>query len=94
MKFNSSKLALLLGIALSISFLLCNVVFLIGRKDLSLKIVNTLLHDMDFKSLLIDSSFNIGKLICGMLILFLEGLFVGYITASIYNTFNKNQFTI
>ncbi|HKR06982.1 MAG TPA: DUF5676 family membrane protein [Bacteroidia bacterium] len=91
MKITPSKFALALGIALSISFLLCNIIFAIGGKDFSLSIVNTIFHDMDFKPLMIDSGFNIGKLLCGMLILFLEGLFIGYVTAFIYNTLNKNK---
>ena len=91
MKIVPSKFALALGIALSISFLLCNIVFAIGGQDFSLGIVNTLFHDMDFKPLVIDSGFNIGKLLCGMLILFIEGLFTGFVTAFIYNALNKNK---
>lgn len=91
MKIAPSKFALALGIALSISFLLCNIVFAIGGQDFSLDIVNTLFHNMDFKPLVIDGGFNIGKLFCGMLILFIEGLFTGFVTAFIYNAFNKNK---
>jgi hypothetical protein len=91
MKIVSSKFALALGLALSISFLLCNIIFSIGGKDLSLNIVNTLFHDMDFRPLMIDSDFSFVKLICGMVILFLEGFFTGYITASIYNAISKNK---
>ena len=91
MKLVASKFGLALGIALSISFLLCNIIFSIGGKDFSLSIVNTIFHDMDFKPIMIDSGFNFWKLICGMLILFLEGLCVGYITAAIYNAINKNR---
>ena len=91
MKIVPSKFALALGLALSISFLVCNIIFFIGGKDFSLNIVNTLFHDMDFKPLMIDNGFNFVKLICGMAILFLEGLFTGYITASIYNAISKNK---
>ncbi len=89
MKIASLKFGLALGIAFSISFLICNIIFAIGGKDFSLNIVNTLFHDMDFMPLMINSGFNIGKLLCGLIILFLEGLFTGYVTASIYNSLNK-----
>lgn len=91
MKIIPSKFAFALGAALSISFLFCNIVFAIGGKDFILGIVNALFHDMDFKPLMIESSFNFGKLIYGMLILFLEGLLTGYVTAALYNAFNKNR---
>lgn len=91
MKITPSKFALALGIALSTSFLICNIFFAIGGKDFSLNIVNIIFHNMDFKPLMIGSGFNIGKLILGMIILFLEGLFTGYITASIYNALNKSK---
>lgn len=91
MKITSSKFALALGIALSFSFLICNIILAIGGKDFSLNMFNILFHDMDFKSLMIGSGFNIGKLIGGMIILFFTGLFSGYITASIYNALHKNN---
>lgn len=91
MKITPSKFALALGIALSISFMLCNIIFALCGKDFSLSIVNTLFHDMDFKLLMIDNGFSFGKLIYGMLILFLEGLFVGYVTAAIYNALCKKE---
>lgn len=89
MKIAPLKFAIALGFALSISFLACNIIFAVGGKDFSLYSVNALFHDMDFKPLMIDKGFNIGKLVSGMIILFLEGLFTGYITASIYNALNK-----
>lgn len=91
MRIIPSKLALALGIAFSISFFFCNIIFAIGGKDFSLGIINTLFHDMDFKPLITNEVFNIGKLICGMLILFIEGFFTGYVTAFIYNVLNKNK---
>lgn len=89
MKIAPSKFALALGIALSVSFLICYIILAIGGKDFSLNMFNILFHDMDFKPLMIDSGFNIGKLIGGVIILFFTGLFVGYITAAIYNAINK-----
>lgn len=91
MKLIALKFGLALGIALSISFLICNIIFFIGGKDFSLSIVNTIFHDIDFKPLMTDGKFNFLKLISGMLILFLEGLFVGYVTSVIYNTLNRKQ---
>jgi hypothetical protein len=89
MKLNPSKFALALGLALSISFLFCNIIFTIGGNEFSLRIVNTLFHNMDLKPLIIEHGFDNLKLISGMVILFLEGFFTGYITAAIYNTLNK-----
>jgi len=91
MKINSSKFGIALGIALSVSFLFCNIIFAICGKDFSLSIVNTLFHEMDFKPIMIENGFSFGKLICGMLILFLEGLFIGYVTAFIYNSISKKE---
>jgi len=93
MKLASSKFGLAVGIALSISFLLCNIILSIGGKDFSLDIANTIFHNVDFKPLMVESSFNFWKLICGMLILFLEGFFLGYVTGIIYNALNKKQAT-
>ena len=91
MKISTTKLGFALGIALSLSFLLCNIIFAIGGIDFSVNIINTLFHDMDFKPLMIDNGFNIGKLLFGMLILFLEGLFTGYVTEAIYNSLQINK---
>ena len=91
MKIAPFKFAVSLGIALSISFLACNIILVIGGNELSLSVVNTLFHDMDFSQLMVDNGFNLGKLIYGMFILFLTGLFVGYITATMYNAFSKKE---
>lgn len=91
MKLIALKFGLGLGIALSISFLICNIIFSIGGKDFSLSIVNTIFHDMDFKPLMTDCGFNFLTLISGMLILFVEWLFVGYVTSAIYNAMNRKQ---
>ena len=91
MKLIALKFGFALGIALSISFLICNIIFSIGGKDFSLSIVNTIFHDMDFKPLRTDSGFNFLKLISGMLILLLEGLFIGYVTSIIYNAMNRKR---
>ena len=91
MKIAPSKFGLALGIGLSILFLLCYIILAIGGKDFSLNMLNLLFHDMNFKPLMIDSGFNIGKLLGAMLLLFLTGLFTGYITAAIYNKINKNK---
>lgn len=86
MKLNASKFGFGLGIALSISFLVCYIILSIGGKDFRLSIVNMIFHDMDFKILMTDNGFNFWSLVCGMLILFLEGLFVGWLAAVIYNS--------
>ncbi len=91
MKLVASKFGIALGIALSISFLICNIVFSIGGKDFSLSIVNTIFHDVDFKPLMTEGRFNFWKLVCGMMILFPEGFFVGYVTAIIYNSFGRKR---
>lgn len=89
MKLSSTKFGFALGLALSIAFLICNLVFAIVGKDFSLNIVNTLFHNMDFSSLMVSNTFNIGKLICGMLVVFIEGLLIGYMTSAIYNIMSK-----
>ena len=91
MKIATLKFALALGIALSVSFVLCNILFAIAGNDFGLNIMNTLFHNMDFKPLMINESYNIVKLVCGMLVLFIEGFFTGLVTASIYNALIKNH---
>ena len=91
MKIIPLKFGFGLGIALSISFLLCNIIFTLGGKNFSLTILNTLFHDVDFGSIMIESSFNFVKLMCGMLLLFIEGMFTGYLAAIIYNAMNKRK---
>lgn len=91
MKISPAKFGLALGLSLGTSFLICNIILVIGGNKLSLNVVNTLFHDMDFNQLMVDNGFNFGKLIYGMLILFLTGLFVGCITASMYNAFSKME---
>ena len=91
MKIIPLKFGFGLGIALCLSFLLCNIIFALGGKEFSLSIINTLFHDIDFTPLINESKFSIIKLICGMLLLFVEGLFTGYLTAFIYNLMNKKK---
>ncbi len=91
MKISSLKFGLAMGVGLSISFLLCNIFFAIVGNGFSLSIMNTLFHNMDFSTLMIENGFSIGKLICGMIVLFIEGMVIGYITASMYNLINKKQ---
>lgn len=93
MKISALKFGLGLGIALSISFLLCNIIFAIGGKDFSLSIINTLFHNMDFTPLMYDATLSVSKMLCGMFILFLEGMFTGYLTAAVYNALTKKQTT-
>ncbi len=90
MKITSSKFAFALGIVFSFSFLICNIILAIDGNDCRLNILNILFHDMDFKHLMIESGINIGKLISGVIILFLTGSLTGYIPASIYNALNKS----
>lgn len=89
MKISAFKFGFGLGIALSISFLICNIIFAIGGRDFTLSVINTLFHDMDFAPLMQETTFSIFRLACGMIILFLEGIFTGYVTALIYNTVSK-----
>lgn len=91
MKLSPLKFGLELGIALSISFLICNIFFAIVGKEFSLDIVNTLFHNMDFRPLMIANGFEIGKLICGIIVVFIEGFFTGIVTGSIYNSLNKKS---
>ena len=91
MKINPFKFGLALGLAFGIGFLLCNIIFLIGGDGFSLRIINQIFHEADFKSLMTNEGFNFGKLLCGMGILFLAGVFIGYVTAFIYNLLNRNR---
>jgi len=85
MKLLPFKFAIALGIAFSIGFLVCNIIFLIGGHGFSLNIMNQIFHETDFKPLMTNEGFSFGKLLCGMGILFLAGTFIGWITAFIYN---------
>jgi hypothetical protein len=91
MKLNMSKFGIALGLAFSIGFLLCNLILLIGGKDFSLSVMNAIFHDADFKPLMIDNSFNFGKLLAGIGGLFITGTFIGWFTALIYNAMGKSR---
>ncbi len=91
MKLNVAKFGIALGLAHSIGFLLCNLILLIGGKDFSLRVMNTIFHDADFKSLMIDNGFNLGKLLGGMAALFIVGTFIGWFTAVVYNAIGKSK---
>ena len=91
MKINVIKFGVALGLAFSIAFLLCNLILLIGGKDFSLSIMNTIFHDADFKSLMTDNGFDLGKLLRGMAALFIVGTFIGWFTAVVYNAIGKSK---
>lgn len=91
MKLNSSKFGIALGLAFSIGFLLCNLILLIGGKDFSLGVMNTIFHDTDFRSLMTDNSFSFGKLLAGMAALFIVGTFIGWLTSLLYNAMSKSS---
>jgi hypothetical protein len=89
MKLLPFKLGIALGIAFSIGFLVCNIIFLIGGHGFSLSVMNQIFHETDFKPLMTNEGFSFGKLLCGMGILFLAGAFIGWVTAFIYNLGKK-----
>jgi hypothetical protein len=91
MKLSALKFGLALGLAFMIGFLLCNLIFLIGGHGFSLQVMNQIFHETDFKPLMTNEGFKAGKLLCGMGILFIAGVFIGYITSVFYNTFNRSS---
>ena len=91
MKLNVVKFGIALGLAFSISFLLCNLILLIGGKGFSLSVMNTLFHDTDFKPLMTDNVFSFGKLLTGMTGLFIVGAFIGWFTSLLYNAMGKSR---
>ncbi len=92
MKLNVAKFGIALGLAFSIGFLLCNLILLIGGKDFSLSVLNTLFHDADFKPLMTDNGFSFSKLLAGMAALFVVGTFIGWFTSLLYNAMGKSRF--
>jgi hypothetical protein len=76
MKLLPIKFGISLGAAFGIGFLICNIIFSIGGHGFSLRVMNQVFHETDFGSLMTNESFSIGKLLCGMGILFLAGLFI------------------
>lgn len=93
MKLNVAKFGIALGLAFSIGFLLCNLILLIGGKDFSLDVMDTLFHDVEFKSLMTSNGFDFGKLLAGMAGLFVVGTFIGWVTAFLYNSMSKSRLT-
>ena len=91
MRLNVSKFGIALGLAFSIGFLLCNLILLIGGKDFSLSVMNTIFHDADFKPLMTDNGFSFGKLLAGMSALFVVGTFIGWFTSLLYNAMSKSR---
>jgi len=91
MKLNAAKFGIGLGLAFSISFLLCNLILMIGGQNFSLSVMNTIFHDADFKSLMTDNGFDLGKLLAGMAAVFIVGTFVGWFTTVVYNAMSKSK---
>ena len=91
MKLHVTKFGIALGLAFSIGFLLCNLVLMIGGKNFSLSVMNTLFHDADFKSLMTDKGFSFGKLLAGMAALFIVGTIIGWFTSLLYNAMGKSR---
>lgn len=91
MRLNAAKFGIALGLAFSIGFLLCNLILMVGGKNFSLSVMNTLFHDVDFKPLMTDSSFSFGKLLAGMSALFIVGTFIGWFTSILYNAMLKSR---
>jgi len=60
MKLSPLKFSFALGLALSISFFLCNILLVILGKEITLQILNSLFHEIDFKPLLLDKGFRFG----------------------------------
>jgi hypothetical protein len=90
MNLNAAKFGIALGLAFSIGFLLCNLVLLIGGKDFSLGVMNTLFHDADFTPLMTDNGFSFGKLLAGMAGLLIVGTFIGWFTSLLYNAMSRS----
>ncbi|MBK6861640.1 MAG: hypothetical protein IPK91_15825 [Saprospiraceae bacterium] len=89
MKLSPLKFSVALGLAFSISFILCNIFLVMLGKEITLQVLNSLFHEIDFKPLLIDNGFRFGKLLHGTLMLFVAGTLIGFITAFIYNLLTK-----
>lgn len=91
MKLITFKFSIALGAAFSIGFFICSMIFLIGGHDFSLNTMNLIFHEIDFKPLMTNNGFDMGRLLCGMGILFIAGMFIGYITAVFYNLIGSKQ---
>ena len=91
MKLNASRFGIAAGLAFSTSFLLCNLILLIGGKYFSLSVMNTIFHDTDFKPLMTENGFSFAKLLTGMGALFVVGVFIGWFTALLYNAMGKSR---
>jgi hypothetical protein len=94
MKLKASKFGIALGVAFAVGFILCNLIFLLVGDNFSLTTMNLIFHKTDFRPIMISESFNIGKLLGGMGVLFLAGAFIGYFTAFLYNATTSNKLKI
>jgi hypothetical protein len=93
MKLNASKFCIALGLAFAIGFLLCNLIFFLAGDNFSLTIMNSIFHKTDLRSVMTEEGLNFGKLLIGMVSLFIVGAFVGYVTVFMYNTITPENKT-
>lgn len=91
MKISPVKFSIALGLAFSISFILCNLLLMALGRDITLQILNSIFHEVDFKPLLTGKTFTIGKLFHGTLFLFVAGALIGFITVFTYNLLTKKE---
>lgn len=91
MKLSPFKFALATGISISLSFVICNLILLFAGQDLSLSLTSAIFHNFNLSGQMTIQAFNLGKLVLGIVLLFLDGAFIGYILSVIYNFFISNK---
>ena len=94
MKIVPLKFGIALGSAFGILFFISNVLLSLVSNEITLQLMKIIFHEMDFKPLMIDNSFHILHLVCGIGILFVVGGLTGYLTAIIYNAASKQKIII
>ncbi|HLG34910.1 MAG TPA: DUF5676 family membrane protein [Bacteroidia bacterium] len=91
MKLIPLKFAMAVGLAFSSMFFICNLFFSLAGNEASAWVMNVIFHEMDFKPLMMNSSFHLAHLFCGIGICFIAGGITGFITAITYNSISKRK---
>jgi len=91
MKLFPIKFAIATGASFAVFYLVCNIFFAIAGDEIAAWTMAVIFHEMDVKSLRIESSFQFSHQLCGIGIMFLTGALIGFTIAIVYNSISKRK---
>ena len=87
-----TKFGLAIGIAATLYYFACALVFMIGGRDVSIQYLNSILHGVDVSPIL-KESMTVGELCISLIDFFVITTLIGATVAAIYNwlAFDSSQ---